>query len=214
MRAAKNLVWKALNRMGLGGGVQLTLESGLLDNGWFRSFYTKESVDEKGNPLPWYTYAFIKFITDRIQPEFEVFEFGCGNSTLWYAHRVKSIIAVEHDRQWFEIMEKKLPANATLIFQELEAGQYANAVLQQDKKFDLVIVDGRKRNDCVKTAVRAVTANGVIILDNSERENYRPSLLLLEQEGFKRLDFWGMAPIAPNNTCTSVFYKSENCLNL
>lgn len=35
-----------------------------------------------------------------------VIEYGCDNSTLWWANRVKHVISCEHDRQWYEEMKK------------------------------------------------------------------------------------------------------------
>lgn len=32
----------------------------------------------------------------------KIFEYGSGNSTLWWSEKVDSIISVEHDKQCFE----------------------------------------------------------------------------------------------------------------
>jgi hypothetical protein len=52
MKKIKKMVWQLLNHMHLGGAVQLMLESALTENGWFRSYHTKQSVDKNGNPIP------------------------------------------------------------------------------------------------------------------------------------------------------------------
>ncbi len=203
-----------LNTIGAGGGVQLTLESGLQDDGWFRSYYTKESVNRAGAPIPWYTYAFIKFIEERIQPHFEIFEYGCGNSTLWYAQRVKAVTSVEHDEGWYKKIKPSMPNNVELLFHSLEADEYVQSVHRKDKKYHMVVVDGRRRSECLLTAMDALLEEGVLVLDNTERPQYQEAIVILKEKGYKRLDFWGIAPVAANNTCTSVFYKSENCLGI
>ena len=42
-------------------------------------------IDKNSNPLPWVTYGFIDFISERLNKSIDVFEYGSGNSTLWYA---------------------------------------------------------------------------------------------------------------------------------
>jgi hypothetical protein len=63
-------------------------------------------------------------------------------------------------------------------------------------------------------SVDSLTANGVMILDDSERADYIKGIEFLQTRGFKRLDFWGIAPGIFFNKCTSVFYKAENCLSI
>lgn len=214
IKSIKKLVWKLLNRIGAGGGVQLTLESGLLDDGWFRSYYRKESIDRAGDPIPWYTYAFIKFIEERIHPHFEIFEFGCGNSTLWYAQRVKQVKAVEHDKKWYAKMKLLMPQNVELIFHPLDSDEYIQEVQRTAEKYHMVVVDGRRRSECLLASLGALKEEGVLVLDNAERVQYQEAVAILKENGYKKLDFWGIAPVAANNTCTSVFYKSGNCIGV
>ncbi len=94
----KNIVWKTVRGLGLGGLVLQYYPNSFLRNaGWFRSFREWRSVDEAGRPLPWLTYAFLHFFEPRLNPDFRMFEYGCGFSTLWYAARVKNIVAVENN---------------------------------------------------------------------------------------------------------------------
>ena len=202
-----------MNQIGLGGSVQLHLESILKDNGWFRSYHSKQSVDAAGNPLPWYTYPFIHFITPRIKPHFEAFEYGSGNSTKWYAAKIKGITAVEHDKEWVEIVTLGLPANADIRFREL-GDEYVQAVRETGKKYHIIVVDGRKRVRCVEFAHSYLTQDGVLILDNSDREYYGPAKDFMENLGFKRLDFYGMGPIVSHEFCSTVFYRPGNCLEI
>jgi precorrin-6B methylase 2 len=214
MKKVRKIVWQLLNHVHLGGAVQLMLESALTENGWFRSYYTKQSVDKQGNPIPWCTYPFIHFIEPRLTKEMNVFEFGCGNSTIWYANRVRSIKAVEHDEAWVKLVQPKLPANAQVIFQGLEGSTYANEVKRNGQKFHIVIIDGRQRNQSALQAMESLTEEGIIVWDNSDREQYQSTIQLLIKSGFKRIDFWGMCPVVSHLTCTSIFYKTNNCLLL
>ncbi len=213
MKAIKKLVWDGLNRVGMGGSLQLFMVGSLKDNGWFRSYHTKRSVDAEGNPLPWYTYPFIRFITPRIKPDFQVFEYGSGNSTKWYAEQVKQITAVEHDAEWIGIVKPELPANAQLLNRELGPA-YVEAVGEANERYHIIVVDGRKRVKCTLFASQHLSPDGVLILDNSEREIYNEARTHMERQGFKCLDFYGMTPIVSQESCTSVFYRPGNCLNI
>jgi hypothetical protein len=213
IKKIKNNTWELLNGIGLGGSVQLFLDGALKQYGWFRSFHTKQSVDANGDPLPWYTYPFILFLKPRLKPDFVVFEYGSGNSTRWYAARVKQITAVEHDVDWIKQIIPKIPANANVIEKPL-GDSYIQAVAESGKQYNIIIVDGRNRVKCATFAADFLTPDGVLILDNSEREWYTKAKEYLKDRGFRRLDFIGMAPIVGIETCTSVFYKDGNCLGI
>jgi hypothetical protein len=213
IRVLKNFAWKFLNLLGLGGSVHLILQSALRQYGWFQSYSTKQSVDAQGNPLPWYTYGFIFFLKPRVKPHFEVFEYGCGNSTRWYGSRVKQITAVEHDFQWVNQISPQLPPNAEVLSRELGDG-YIQAVSEKRTKYHIIVVDGRKRVKCTAFAVDFLTDDGVIILDNSERSWYQPAKDQLHARGFKCIEFWGMLPIVAHESCSTVFYREGNCLRI
>jgi len=170
-------------------------------------------MDAKGNPIPWYTYTFIFFLEPRLKSTFKVFEYGSGNSTRWYGARVQSITAVEHESDWIKIISPKLPANARMIESALDE-TYVQAVKNDQTQYQIIVVDGRKRVRCVSFAADFLTPDGVLILDNSEREWYQPAKDLMEARGFKRLDFRGMGPIVSYEFCSSVFYKEGNCLGI
>lgn len=215
MRKLKNIVWKLLNVIGIGGAINLHLGSGLKDDGWFVSYRTKQSVDKQGQPIPWLTYPFLKFLEPRLTTDMKLFEFGCGNSTIWYAQRVKNITSVEHNEKWFSQIKSKMPQNAQLMLKSLEEGtSYVKSVVDTADKYEVIIVDGRERNLSIEASFQAMTENGVLILDNSERESYSKGKTLLVEKGFKELAFWGIAPSVAHNTCTSVFYRENNCFNI
>lgn len=210
----KKIVWKILNSLRVGGPVQLFLNSQLKEEGWFNSFYKKESVGLNNEPLPWYTYSFIKFISPRLSKNFSVFEFGSGNSTFWISNKIKFIKSVEHDKAWYEKVKINLPVNAELVYKEVENDSYAKEAGVAGNKYEIIIIDGVDRNNCVYESINSLASNGVIIFDNSERKEYSESINFLSKEGFKKIDFWGMGPVTPINSCTSVFYRENNCLGI
>ena len=215
IRKLKNIIWKILTKLKIGGTIQLLLASGLKDDGWFESFNTKKSIDKNGNPIPWCTYPFIKFIEPRLKKDFTVFEYGSGNSTIWYAKRVKEIISVENDEAWFKVVSKLLPANAKLIYIKSDIdGEYCRSIVKQNSKFNIIIIDGRDRINSIKFSVNQLTDDGIIVFDNSQIEKYKEGLNLLNSMNFKKIDFIGPLPIVSHNNQTSIFYRNNNCLNI
>ncbi len=215
IKIIKNYIWKSLNLLNLGGIVQLYVNSALKEDGWFKSYKTKKAIDFNGNPIPWCSYPFIKFIQSRLNKSLSVFEYGSGNSTLWFASRIKSIISVENDKGWYELVKMKLPSNSKIIYRDLEyGGNYAKEISQHNQKFNIIIIDGRDRNYCAKLAVDFLTDDGVIFFDNADLPNYSEGVKYLIDHGFKSLDFWGISPVTAHATCTIIFYKTKNCLGI
>lgn len=183
--------------------------------GWFTAFDHHQAVDADNQPIPWVTYSFIDFIKDRLHKEFTIFEYGSGNSTLFYAKRVKRVVSVEHDEAWFQKIVAKKAANAEMIFTELDTdGAYSQKAKMLGEKFHVIIVDGRDRVHCCKHSIAALAIDGVLILDDSERQVYQEARAFLKSSGFKELSFSGISPGLFYNKTTSVFYKSDNCLEI
>ena len=215
IKKIKNIIRKLLNAINLGGIVQLYVDSAIKNDGWFKSFKTKQAIDNNGNPIPWLTYPFMKFIENRLDNEMSVFEYGSGNSTIWFSERVKEIVSVENDEGWFEIVKLKLPKNAKVVYRKLEYhGKYAEEIANYNKKFDIIIIDGRDRNYCAELAVKYLNDSGVVFFDNANLQIYVNGVNYLHKNGFKQIDFWGISPVTPHSTCTSLFYRTNNCLHI
>lgn len=187
----------------------------LIETGWWNSYKNKLPVDSLNQPIPWVTYSFIDFISERLDRVNSIFEFGSGNSTLFYEDRVKQVVSVEHDENWHSQMKNKVKDNVKLLFKSLDYdGDYCRTAKAETGAFDMIIVDGRDRVNCMLHAVDCLSSSGVIVLDDSEREAYQKGVTFLRSQSFHKLDFWGMAPGVTFKKCTSVFYKPNNCLDI
>jgi hypothetical protein len=215
MKSLTKLIWKILNAIGIGGAIQLLLNGYLVDKGWFSSFSKKQAIDAQGNALPWLTYPFIYFIAPRLSPEILVFEYGAGNSTLWFMKKVKHVRSVEHDKTWFSHIQSNIVGNCKVTFQEDSIdGSYAREVLQDKVKYDLILVDANDRFHCALYATEALSSSGVIVLDNAERIEYKPIYEMLSSKGFKYIDFEGLSPGVQSTNVTTIFYRNDNCLGI
>lgn len=191
-------------------------ESGYLSEiGWINSFNINMPIDHNFKPLPWVTYSFIDFISERLTKDMYIFEYGSGNSTLWYAKKVNFVTSVEHDIHWFNKIKNTMPSNVDINYEELVYGEkYSNFSNNMDKKYDIIIVDGRDRINCIKNSLNNLKDNGIIVLDDSERMSYRDGINILLENNFKKIDFWGISPGLFYKKNTTIFYKTNNCLGI
>lgn len=187
----------------------------LMDIGWFNAFKSKKPVDNENNPIPWLTYSFISFISPRLNKKLNVFEYGSGSSTLYFSKLVERVISVEHAKFWYEKIKNNSPENVKLFYYPVsEENSYVNCIHEQGVKFNIVLIDAVRRVECLTNCIKSLEDNGVIILDDSERVEYKPGTDFLLKNGFKRLDFWGISPGYLYHKSTSVFYKEKNCLDI
>lgn len=188
-------------------------KSYLYDTGWINSFKRKVPVDIKGNPIPWLSLPIIDFLSARLHDNLKVFEFGCGNSTLYFSKFVKKIDSIEHHQGWYDKIKAKLPSNASVHLYEL-GNNYENAAKDFNELFDIILVDGRNRVECCRKSIQALSDSGVIIFDDFQRKDYREIIPELKNLGFRELPFWGMGSGSIHKKCTSIFYRDENCLGI
>lgn len=168
--------------------------------GWKRSFLEGFSQDENGFPLPWMSYSAIEFLQRSLNKDQEVFEFGAGSSTLFFAKKVKKVTTIETSHKWLEIIQQKLlqqkieNVEITLMADGLINSLYENFAKNCGRKFDFIIIDSLKRFECAKNSIEALKTGGTIILDDSERKNYQKIFDFFARKNFQKQDFFGIAP--------------------
>ena len=209
----KKIILNLLNILRIAPYFLLAYKTSYLKNiGWQKSVLSKSSIDKNGSPIPWYTYPILDFLESRLINNITVFEFGSGNSSFWWAKHTSKVISCEHNPIWIEKI-KPLPDNVEIFYKNLDT-DYTDFIQEYENFFDIIIIDGRKRNECIKNCLNSLKKNGIIILDNSERIKYETGIQFLNSNGYKQLDFWGMSPSVHIKSCTSIFYKNENFLEI
>ena len=183
----------------------------LRTKGWMRSNEVGAPVNRDGNPIPWYTYPAVDFIDPRIRPDFRVFEFGSGHSSLWYSNRVDEVVAVEDSENWASAMQERSPPNLTVIH-EPDLNDYAVEVTVHGS-FDIVVIDGRVRQNCVAPTLEAITDDGVVILDDFGRWE-DDDWTRFRDAGFRALPLVGSKAQRLTESCTAILYRDRNCLDI
>ena len=148
--------------------------------------------------MPWWTYKAVDEVDAYLaqRPSARVFEYGSGASTVWLARRSAEVHTVEHDEEWADILAPRLLSfdNVTLHhvppesvetpvvrsgrrgYADQDFSRYVDRVHEVGGLFDIVVIDGRARMDCLMAAVEHVKPSGVVIVDNSARKRYRAAL--------------------------------------
>ena len=173
--------------------------------------------------VPWMPFDAIRFLSEAVHADWRIFEYGSGGSTLFFARLASQVVTVEHDIDWACQVEEALaergienveflaipprPGNvpdyssAVGGYEGQSFRAYAEAIDRfPDGHFDLVVVDGRARNACLRHAVQKIKSGGLLVLDNSDREKYQPGIEFLAH--FERAGFRGLNPyqIDPGQT--------------
>ncbi|WP_146113735.1 FkbM family methyltransferase [Sphingobacterium gobiense] len=198
----------------LRGLLSLSVKGYFVQKGWLNAYLTKQAISADGEPIPWLTYSFLDFLDGRLNKALSLFEYGSGNSTLFFAKQIQFVRSIEHDEKWYNKIKSALPSNAEISYVPLENQQYETVILQEEKHYDIVLVDGRERLKCLKNAVQRLTPQGVILLDDAERSKYEEAFSFMKSLGFKYIPFSGIAIGAIHDKQTVVFYKEENCLGI
>lgn len=165
--------------------------------------------DGKDRPLPWITYPCIEFLDRLDLKDCDVFEFGAGSSTHYWASKSKSVSSIEKDTNWFQSLEKKIPENAKVTLSKNDR-HYIDHIKSFNKKFDVIVIDGAVRYPCAQSALDSISERGIILLDNTEW--YPETAKLLRERGFTQIDFCGFPPINAFTSCTSVFFKENSII--
>lgn len=183
--------------------------------GYLKSLEQLTPVDADGAPLPFLNYSVIELLKNRLAGDLDVFEFGSGYSTLFFARLVRTVTSVEHDLDWLERVKllARDQGNVELIPRSLDGG-YPAAVSSTGRKYDLILVDGRMRNECAEESVKCLAQGGVILWDDSSRERYAQGIAGLQAAGYRRLPISGLKPAGFGADETSIFYKPGNCLGI
>lgn len=176
----------------------------MLESGQFESMWRARATDRRGNPIPMFTYPafdFLRSIESGLR-DAEVLEFGCGQSTKWFAPRVARLIGVEKNPSFREALKRDFAGNpkVTIIGNELP--------FAVEGAFDIIVVDGEPRLQAAEHALTHVKPDGIVIFDNSDVESLHAIPQAFHDAGFGRVDFFGYSPTGVRKQGTSIFFRT------
>ena len=158
-------------------GLMYSKRSFLRTSGYLRSAATKRPCRADGSPIPWMNYNVITFLEGRLSRDLSLFEYGSGNSTLFFSKLVGSVVSVENEPAWYNEISASMPNNVKLVLCDLlDADKYVASIGEHGRKFDVIVVDAAERSRCLEEAPAHLTDRGVILLDDASREAYLPAI--------------------------------------
>lgn len=157
--------------------------------------------------LPWYNFSLVEFLNSYIKPEMNVFEYGCGFSTLYYAQKNCQVKAVETKTEWVQKVQsfaREYNLEGRILITLSKPHEIPMELQKLDIAFDVIVVDSLRRIECLTEAKKAYK-KGIIILDNSERENLQTANEIMH--GFECKVFKGNGVHRNGESEAKVFFK-------
>lgn len=178
--------------------------------GHVKSVRASSAIDGRGDAVPWYTYPAIEYLKQFDFSASSVFEYGSGNSTMFWGQRAARVVSVEDEEAWYENVRQRVPANCTVVH-EADLREYPHVINRFPDRFDIIVVDGPARGftrlKCARAAFERLAPGGLVILDNSD---WLPeSARFLRESDLLQVDMSGFTPIATQTQTTSFFFHRE-----
>lgn len=191
--------------------------------GWLRSLFSIYDFNDFCTlQKPWWVYEATEIVEHFLilrEKKSKILEYGSGASTLWLANYASVIYSIEHDKEFYDYLRTQpLDSKIKLYLynpNRSESGMqsdrkewkgydfsaYVNAGDIPNEKFDLIVIDGRCRLDCLAAAYNRLKADGLIVFDNSSRKRYAFGL---SKSPLCILRIKGLAPALPYREETSL----------
>ncbi len=146
---------------------------------------------------PWISYKAVRFCEVILHSEMIGYEWGSGNSTLWFGKRLKKLTSIEHSSHWYRVISEEIkrqkitnidyhliplehPPHLPTFPRYDSPPQYVRAIEEfSSEPFDFIAVDGHYRMACVQAALFHLKPGGLLLIDNTEWLN---------------LEKWGVPP--------------------
>lgn len=134
--------------------------------------------------FPWYTKSFLTELTKWDISTWKVFEYGSGDSTIWWRRNCREVISVDTNYEWSQ------KTNSYFSDNKKDFIEFPLKFIDEEL-FDCIIIDGDPvewRDDCCEISLKCLKKGGIIIADNYEQESinclnwHKTNNFLLEKE--------------------------------
>ena len=119
--------------------------------------------------------AKIDSLLETYKPEL-CLEWGSGNSTIYFPKMhdcIKRWVSIEKSKKWFGHVWRYMKKSVV----DLKLRTSVN-YLDIDGKYDFILIDGERRNECLELAQKLLTVTGFVLLHDSERDDYNEGIAL------------------------------------
>ena len=170
--------------------------------GFLESSKRNIPVNDKNEVMPMYTYPCYEWLNSIDWTNSKVFEYGTGYSTIWWQNKNVDYHAVEDNKQWYDMIKDK-----TNINYKPGLHKYIQSIYDYNYKFDVIVIDGVFRFDCIKPALDKIKNDGIIIVDNTDW--HRNSKEELDKSDLIPIHFHGFKPLHVDSETTSCYINRK-----
>ncbi|MDD5358386.1 MAG: hypothetical protein PHX80_04515 [Candidatus Nanoarchaeia archaeon] len=173
---------------------------------------------------PWLTESANAFLDYyfKTKTNVKVLEYGSGASTLWFLKQKNTILlhSYEFDTKWYDVVFDNIIitdiGEVDLTYYLCSStGEIVNYhricpdYTKSNDKYCVILVDGGDRIQCVQKSIDKLESGGILIFDNSEREEYLPGVELLKD--WPKIETYQLVPDKYGYTYpgwkTTIFFK-------
>ena len=172
--------------------------------GFLESAKNQMPVNGDGETMPMYTYPCYEYLNSMDWEGADVFEYGTGFSTVWWKNHGANLYGVEHNKNWYEKINGQQLGYITL---ENNVDNYPDSINIFDKQFDVIVIDGLVRYQCVAPALKNLKPGGIVIFDNSDWHSNTKELL--DTKDLIPIHFHGFKPTHVDSQTTSIYMHKE-----
>jgi hypothetical protein len=118
--------------------------------------------------VPWLAFPAIEYLEPFIAGK-RIFEFGSGMSTLWFARTCQQVISAESDSAWYEIINRKSREMPNVqVIHAASKQDYLGSLATSGGKFDLILIDGLYRSQCLDRVMPHLQPGGLLVVDDTD----------------------------------------------
>ena len=133
---------------------------------------------------PWIHDTVIELLEKNIKKNTKLLEFGSGYSTVWFQNYTDNLISIEHNKLWYDKINPLINNKTRYILKEInyiskptiDKTFYKTNNISEllnfdvpENYFDIILVDGIHRVNCVEGSYKHLKKGGILILDDSNR---------------------------------------------
>lgn len=155
------------------------------------------------------TNSFLFWFETQEWKDSDLLELGAGNSTFYFSNYFRNITSYEISKVWFKQIKNKIPLNVNLIKTK---SILKSLKLENLTKYNVIFVDSSENRANISKEIIKQNFQGVIFFDNSDI--YRKSISLFIKQSYIEIPFFGIKPIEPNISCTSILIKQDKLSDL
>jgi len=137
---------------------------------------------------------FEKALLDARRPHLRILEWGSGGSTVYFPQLLArhgigySWLSLEYKKEWYLAVSAQVNTdrNVRLVLFEVVGEDPWSPTCTMDEyvsfpstlgiRFDVILVDGRKRRRCLKEAKSLLAPEGMVFLHDAQRRRYHCAL--------------------------------------